>query len=329
VTLRSWLAIALLVNAWAPCAPAAATELAAYSISGPVSGELRIWASPADGALIQELAHGFEALQPGVHVDVTLHGPESTMAGLYTGVADLAFLARELRRPVESMAFEWVHQYKPFEVQVANAGLNTQRPGSQLAAFVAKSNPLTRLTLAQLDAILGAEHRRGSRNLREWGQLGLGREWQGRPIHVYGPGVDSIAALFVRATVLQDSYKWNPDYRELPAAAIDRTLAHDPLGIAYGAVSEAGPHIKSLALAAADGDPFTAPTAQTIAARTYPLTRVITVVLDREPGRPVEPKVKEFLHYVLSREGQAAIALDGAYVPLSPESAQQQLQRLE
>ena len=53
------------------------------------------------------------------------------------------------------------------------------------------------------------------------------------------------------------------------------------------------------------------------------------MVLNRQPGQAIEPKVKEFLRYVLSSNDQAAIARDGHYIPLSFESARAQLERLE
>jgi len=51
--------------------------------------------------------------------------------------------------------------------------------------------------------------------------------------------------------------------------------------------------------------------------------------LDREPGKPIDPKVREFVRYILSREGQEAVARDDAYVPLTAQSARVQLQRLD
>jgi phosphate transport system substrate-binding protein len=40
---------------------------------------------------------------------------------------------------------------------------------------------------------------------------------------------------------------------------------------------------------------------------------------NRKPGQPLDPNVKEFLLFVLSREGQAAVARDGKYLPLTAE----------
>ena len=45
--------------------------------------------------------------------------------------------------------------------------------------------------------------------------------------------------------------------------------------------------------------------------------------------KPVDPKVKEFVRYVLSQEGQLECERDGKYVPLTPEDVRAQLKKLE
>jgi phosphate transport system substrate-binding protein len=49
----------------------------------------------------------------------------------------------------------------------------------------------------------------------------------------------------------------------------------------------------------------------------------------REPGKTLDPLVKEFLRYVLSREGQEAVQRDGKYLPLTAAVAREQLRKLE
>ena len=51
--------------------------------------------------------------------------------------------------------------------------------------------------------------------------------------------------------------------------------------------------------------------------------------LDGLPGQPVDPKLKEFLRFVLSRRGQEAITRDGKYLPLTRETVEEQLKKLE
>jgi phosphate transport system substrate-binding protein len=321
----------------------AADELAAYhaerevpagdvtAAAAPVSGTIRVWGSVADRLLIEHLEDGFRTFLPDITFANNLHGPESTFAGVYTGVADLAFMAREMRVPMETMAFEWVHHYKAFEVEVANAGLDAARPAANLAVVVHRNNPITRLTLRQLDGIFGADSSGDRSNLRKWGDVSTGEVWKDRPIHVYGPALDSIPALYIRTRVLAGSRKWNPDYREVTTGWSDvlASVARDPVGITFAPVLPATQGIKHVELAADDSGPFYALTAETAAARTYPLARVVTVALDREPDKPIDPKVKEFLRYILSREGQETFARDRTYIPLDAQSVRRQLERLE
>ena len=302
-----------------------------YEPAASVSGEIRIWGSPADAALLRDWTEGFRRFQPQARIQATLYGPESTLAGVYCGVADLAFMAREMRLPVESMAFTWVYRYPPFSVEIANAGLTAGRPSANLAVVVNAANPLRHLTLVQLDGILGAERRRGGANLRKWGDLGLGGIWKERTIHLYGPPVDSIDGIFMRTVVLRGSYKWNPTYREIRGdeGQVLQAVAQDAQGIAYASLDLPSQHIKSLALSATAGAPFYALSERNVAARAYPLSRVISMVLNREPGKPIDPKLKEFLRFILSRDGQAALVRDGHYIPLTAASERAQLERLE
>jgi len=80
------------------------------------------------------------------------------MAGRYTGLADLNLMSHELQTD-ESMVFEWVHQYKALGIEVANASLDKYSNGATPAIFVHKSNLISQLTLAQLDAIFSSEHK--------------------------------------------------------------------------------------------------------------------------------------------------------------------------
>ena len=310
------------------------SPLPAYAPLRQASGAVRIWGSPGDGPLIRALAARFRWFQPRVRVLVTLHGPESTFAGVYMDVADLAFMAREIRVPLETMAFEWVHHYPPFTVQIANAGLGggngARRPGLNLAFFVSRSNPLSCLTLRQLDDVFAADHRRGGDDARRWGALGVQGRWADRPIHVYGPTLGNIASVFVRQTVLEGSYKWNAAYRAVRGGwrAVLGAVARDPDGIAFAPPLPGNPALKTLQVAASSRASCVALDANTAETRAYPLARMIDVALDRRPGTSLEPQVKEFLRFILSRQGQDIIARDGAYLPLSASTLRRQLRRL-
>jgi phosphate transport system substrate-binding protein len=239
------------------------------------------------------------------------------------------------------MAFEWVFRYKPLGVQVGTGSLTV--PGKSFApvVFVHEQNPLSGLTLAQLDGVFGCERLRGSKDMRTWGDLGVKGEWSARPIHAYGPDIQSATASFFREVVLKGSYKWSCDMKEFAdlrkpdGSVVDGqqqvldALARDRDGIGYSALGHLRPNLKPLALSVGEGGPYYSPTVENVRERRYPLTRATWVFVNRPPGRPLDGKVREFLRYVLSRDGQQDVVREGDYLPLPPDVLLAQLSQLQ
>src|SRR5262249_9066521 len=108
-------------------------------------------------------------------------------------------------------------------------------------------------------------------------------------------------------------------------------LAHDRYGIAWTVMPQAKgiDGIKAIALAPREGGPYVTPSVETFCDRTYPLVRNIYIYLNRKPGTPLDPKLSEFLRYVLSREGQDIVQKNGSYLPLTTAVASEQLRKLD
>jgi phosphate transport system substrate-binding protein len=269
-----------------------------------------------------------------------MYGTASAIGALYAGAGDLAIMGREIR-PFEISAFERVFRYPPLGVDITTGSLDIRNMDFALNVFVHKNNPLGKLTLTQVDAIFGCEHLRGPRNIRTWGELGLTGEWKDKPINVYGFPINRGFAVFFQDAALGGSRKWNEDLKEFGdvrqpdstlrdgGLRILEALARDPYGIAYSNLHYMNGQVKPLALAATDGGPYYEATKENLIQRKYPLTRFITTFVNRAPGRPLDPKVKEFLRYILSREGQQEVVRDGNYLPLSEEAVLAQLRKLE
>ena len=106
-------------------------------------------------------------------------------------------------------------------------------------------------------------------------------------------------------------------------------LAKDRYGIGYAGLLYHDPGVKPLALAAKSGAPFVEPTNSSVLNHSYPLTRLVTMFLNRAPRQPPEPKLQEFLRYVLSRQGQQAVIRHGhGYLPMLAPFANEELQKL-
>jgi ABC-type phosphate transport system substrate-binding protein len=74
---------------------ACAQPLPPYQPEQKISGTIRTWGSVQMGRLLQLWQKGFSKHQPGVQFENHLKGAVSAIAGVYTGVADLA-ISREI-----------------------------------------------------------------------------------------------------------------------------------------------------------------------------------------------------------------------------------------
>ena len=78
--------------------------------------------------------------------------------------------------------------------------------------------------------------------------------------------------------------------------------------------------VKALALSDKDGGTAYATTYDNVLNGKYPLGRLLYIYVVKEPNKPLPALQKEFLLYVLSKEGQEVVVKDG-YLPLTAEVA--------
>jgi len=316
-------------------------DLKPYRPEQKVTGTIRLYGNNYIPALVKQWEDGFRKYQPDIHLEASLVGTEAAVAGVYANIADVALVGREVYRP-ERNGFIGRLGYAPLEIEISSGSYATPHKTFSLQVFVHRDNPLARLTMAQLEAVFGANpHVNQTGTIRTWGQLGLTGEWVNRPIHVYGYSFDTGMARYFQRVVLNGSYKWNPEMKDLDngrdangevinaGVYILQALAKDPYGIAFANVMYANPEVKTVALARSPGGPYVEPTEENTWRRLYPITRFTTAVINRPPGKPVDPKVKEFLRYLLSRDGMEAVVRDGSYLPLTQSVVEEQLRKLE
>jgi phosphate transport system substrate-binding protein len=295
---------------------------------------------------------GFQRFQPDVRFDNRLVTSAAAIAGLYTERIDLGVLAREIL-PSEAAAYEKMTRQKLTPVTVLMGSYGNQDKIMALGIFVNRANPLAQLTFTQLDAIWGSELRRGGPAvIRTWGQLGLGGEWRSRAIQPYSGLAFEAPGAFFAQKVMGGSVLWNDALRqfenveserpsrgdEATAPQISRsvdayqkvvdTVGSDRFGIGLAGAGYRNPQAKLVALAATEAGPFVAPTPETIIQQTYPLARPVKFYINRGAAIPADPNVIEFLRFILSREGQALVPLEGDFLPLAPAVADAELRKL-
>lgn len=314
-------------------APAVGLAALAPPIEPPeATGVIRVWGTAELKPLLGRWQAAFQKTHPTARFESRMTGSDVGLPGLYTRRADLALIGRAAT-DAEVKAFEWIFRYKPAALEVATGSIGVPGHSPALLVFVHRGNPLAQLTFAQLDAAFGSERLRGApTNIRTWGQLGLGGEWRDRPIHLYAPNTESGTGRFFRSVVLNDSraLDWEHlrEFSDTPGTPAKHdagrkildALSADPLGLAIAYDVPLDSNVKALPVAAGNAGPFVAATRESVIARRYPLARPIFAYVNRAPNTPLDPKVREFLDYVFSVDGQREIARSD-YLPLSAASA--------
>jgi len=313
------------------------------------------------GGVLEQWERAYKAANPAVEFVNTLPTSDAAFPGLVTYQADLGTDGGE-PAITEALSFWETRGYAASSVIVASGAFDVEGRSNGPVVFVNQDNPLTELSIDQLDGIFGSERNgsldgfvwtpvgaRGSdRDIRTWGQLGLKGKWARKPIQTYGHGPSGTTRFFA-LNVLGNTEKWNPNYKAYvetdskQIAAIDKArqtlgarymlteeLAKNPFGIGWSTMSQAKglKGIKMLAIAPRGGGKAVMPSQASFADRTYPMVRNIYVYFDRKPGSQLDPKLKNFLRYMLSDEGQKLVAA-GGYLPLPEAMRREQLAKLD
>jgi phosphate transport system substrate-binding protein len=341
------------------------SALPQYKPAQTMSGTIRQWGSNylADSNLERYLEDGFHKYHPNVKFENNLGSTFIGIAGLYAKRAELAPMGRRATWD-ELQGYQRVFNTLPVEIAMATGSYDVAGWTFALVVFVNKENPISELTYEQLDGIFGAERDGGwngnewdptavrgpDKNIRTWGQLGLKGEWADKPIHVYAYNLNYHFPRDFSEKVMKGSNKWNEqmkEYSNKTRASVGATaggdfatllgageqmtaaVSNDRYGITYTGILYRNPGVKTVALARAGGGPFIAPTLETVQDRSYPLTREVYYYANRAPGKTIDPLVKEYLRFVLSRDGQQAVQRDGKYLPLTAAVVGEQLRKLD
>jgi phosphate transport system substrate-binding protein len=293
--------------------------LTAYQKTSGVSGNLNSVGSDTMNNMMTLWAEGFLKLYPNVKVQVEGKGSSTAPAALIAGTAQFGPMSRAMRG-TEVDQFESKYGFKPTQLRTSY---------DALAVYVNKDNPIEKLTMAQVDAIFSKTRRKGfKQNLTTWGQLGLTGDWANRPLSLYGRNSASGTYGFFKEVALG-----NGDYKdavkEQPgSASVVQGVTEDRFGIGYSGIGYKTSGVKAVPLAATESGATSDGNYEDVKSGKYPLNRFLYIYINKAPGKPLDPLVKEFAKYMFSKEGQEVVIKDG-YLPLPAEIAKQELAKLE
>jgi phosphate transport system substrate-binding protein len=291
----------------------------AYKKVSGVSGNLNSIGSDTLNNVMTLWAEGFRKQYPNVRAQIEGKGSSTAPPALIASTAQLGPMSREMK-PSEIDEFEKKFGYPPTRISVAV---------DALAVYVNKDNPLEKLTLPEVDAIFSKERKCGSTSaITTWGQVGLSGDWGSKPISMYGRNSASGTYGFFKENALckgdfKDTVKEQPG-----SASVVQGVTEDRYGIGYSGIGYKTSGVKTLALAEKAGAPFAGTDPEEVLAGKYPLARYLYLYINKAPNKPLDPLVREFVVYTLSKEGQEVVVKDG-YLPIGHELVTEELAKLE
>jgi phosphate transport system substrate-binding protein len=292
--------------------------LAPYQPVSGVSGNLSSVGSDTLNNLMTFWAELFARYYPNARVQIEGKGSSTAPPALISGTAQLGPMSREMKGS-EIDQFEKKYGYKPTPLRTSV---------DALAVFVNKDNPVTCLSLSQVDAVFSKSRRRGAReDVTTWGQLGLTGQWATRPISLYGRNSASGTYGFFKEHALRNG-DFKDSVKEQPgSASVVQGVTVDRFAMGYSGIGYATAGVRAVPLTDKDGGKCVEATADNSYSGTYPLARFLYVYINRAPGKPLDPLTRELARLMFSREGQEAVVKDG-YFPIPAAVAKEELNKV-
>jgi phosphate transport system substrate-binding protein len=287
--------------------------LTQYDDQPKLSGKLASLGSGTTTVLINRWALEFASIYPQVDLNVQGGGSEEGLDKLLAGQLDLVPMSRPL--PAADVArFKTKFGYEPAQIVVAQ---------DAVGVYVNKDNPITGLTVSQLEAIYSRSPKTSAKLPEFWSDLGVtGSLANERIVRVSLSRVHGTHMFFQEAVLHGADYRFDVQFEPVSSSLVQAAGA-DPAAMGCCSVMFGTERTRFVPLQAADGT-YLLPSYENTASGRYPLVRPMRIVFNRKPDGTMNPVAREFLRFAVSRRGQRIIALADSY-PLTAEQQKEAL----
>lgn len=290
-------------------------ELPDYEPTQGVSGSLKSIGSDTMNNMMTLWAEGFLAMYPNVQIEIEGKGSSTAPPALIAGTSQFGPMSRQMKSK-ELDEFEKVYGYKPTPLATSI---------DMLAVYAHKDNPISGLSLPQVDAIFSKNRKGGyGEDITTWGQVGLEGEYAKAPISLYGRNAASgTYGYFKKIALFKGDYK--SSVKEQPgSSSVVQGVASDKFGIGYSGIGYKTADVKAVPLAAREGGEIFPATPDYAYTGEYPLARMLYMYVNHKPNTDLDPLRREFIKYVFSKQGQEDVVKDG-YFPVPAAVAREAL----
>jgi phosphate transport system substrate-binding protein len=264
---------------------AAAFSAVALSVS---AANITVKGSDTLVILAQKWAEVYMGSHPDTKIQVTGGGSGVGFAALQNKTTDLADASRKIK-PAEVAACVKTFGKRPTEYKVALDGLSV---------YVNESNPISELTIDQLDGIFSGK-------TKNWKEVG----GEDAPIVVYSRENSSGTYEFFKEHILKGKDFASNAQTMQGTAVLLQAVAKEKNGIGYGGAAY-GAGAKTIKVKKDESSQAITPTEETVLNGTYPIWRYLYVYVNPEIDKG---DIAKYLNWIRSDEGQKLVKEIGYY----------------
>jgi len=226
-------------------------------------------------------------------VEIKAHGSTTAFEGFEAKACDIGMSSRRVKD-------DEVKKLTPLGKLTSRASEHVLALDG-VAVIVNSANPVSTLTMADTQGLFTGK-------IPEW--TALNSSVKAVPVNVYARDDKSGTFDTFKSLVLHKEKLAKGAKRFEDSVQLSRDVSGDPNGIGFIGL----PYVKSSkAVAISGGSQPILPTPFTVATEDYSLARRLYLYT---PGTPTNPKIRDFVEFALSPEGQAIVEKTG-FVPLS------------
>jgi phosphate transport system substrate-binding protein len=240
-------------------------------------------------------AERYQQIHPEVRISVTGGGSGTGIASLINGTVDIANASRSIKK--EEIAQAQQQGIDPQEYVIAR---------DAIAVIVNPNNPVQKLTMVQVASIFRGE-------VNNWKELG----GEDRPIVRVSRETNSGTHVYFLESVIRlgqaDSKAiFSEDTLLLPSSeGIISEVGDNPNAIGYDGLGYVTEHVQVVGIAEKPGGEYIMPSAETVNAGTYPISRDLYMYTDANP----DAVIQAYLDWIISPEAQEIVTELG-FVPV-------------
>ncbi len=278
-------------------------------------GTLSSVGSDSMNDIMEDWVEAYENLQPAVEVNLVSRGSALAPAALIDGSANVGPMARPMKED-ELELFVSRFGFEPTQIKTAVA---------TVAVYVSEDNPVSELSLSDLDSIFSRSVSRSDKASKLWSEVS--KDSGADEIVPVAVLETSPISLYFRQKVMLQGYFRDGINRVSGSESIFKAIENDKRVIGFGPLVEPPKGVKLVAVKNSPTETAVIPSADIGDEMAYPLSRFLNLYVVQKPGEKLDSKTSDFLAFILSRQGQELVESSGL-LKLSQELLEQELTKI-